>query len=131
MKDVELDIRSATLGVFVASVPEKYYLDLGGATALKGLSLKVLIPTAATGAPTFFAHIHASSASLAATTDTQIASRTGMTLGAEYEIPFSTAKRAICILFDQDSTTTTAFSVITAYVGLPNNQDWRRTTEFY
>jgi hypothetical protein len=131
MKDSNLVIRSYTAGVFVASVPEHAHLDLGQGTALKGLALNIEIASAATGAPTFLCRIHATTASAAATTDVTIASRTGMTKGANYQVPFATHFRSIAVFFDQDSSTTTAFSIISAYIGLPEGRGWTRGKEFY
>lgn len=131
IKDKNLVVRSATVGVFVASVPEHYHINDINSTTLRGLALKILIAATATGAPTFLTRIHGSTASVGATTDPVIASRTGMTKGAEYIVPFSTSKRSLTIFFDQDSSTTTAFSIIAAYLTEPVAQDWKRTVEFY
>jgi hypothetical protein len=130
MNDAELIVRDTSDGVFVSSVPEVWSLDLDG-TALKGLALHIRIPSAVTGSdPIFMVEVHAATASVAASTDVIIAERTGMVKGAEYIVPFSTEKRSVAFKFDVTSSTTTAFSIITADVIEPVGQDWDRKPEF-
>ncbi len=130
LQDYSLVIRTDT-AVFVSSVPETTSLEING-TGLKGLALHIKIPAAVTGSdPILAAWIHASSTSAAASTDVIIASRTGMVKAAEYIVPFSTPKRAIAVRLDVTSSTTTAFSKITADIVEPVGQDWKRTVEFH
>jgi hypothetical protein len=128
--DSALVIRTDT-AVFVSSVPETVSLELN-ATGLKGLAVHIRVPSAVTGSdPILACWVHASSTSAAASTDSIIASRTGMVKAAEYIVPFSTPLRAIAVRLDVTSSTTTAFSKITADIVENVGQDWKRTVEFH
>jgi len=129
IRDANLVFRTGTV-VFVSSVPETVSLDING-TALKGLAVHIKVPSAVTGSdPILAAWVHASSTSAAASTDVIIASRTGMVKAAEYIVPFSTPLRSVALRLDVTSTTTTAFSFISADLVEPLGQDWKRTVEF-
>lgn len=130
LQDSNLVIRTDS-AVFVSSVPETTSVEING-TGLNGLALHIKVPAAVTGSdPLLSAWVHASSTSAAASTDVIIASRTGMVKGAEYIVPFSTPMRAVAVRLDVTSSTTTAFSKITADIVLPYGQDWKRTVEFH
>ena len=130
LQDYNLVIRTDT-AVFVSSVPETTSLEING-TGLRGLAVHIKIPSAVTGSdPILAAWVHASSTSAAASTDVIIASRTGMVKAAEYIVPFSTPMRSIAVRLDVTSSTTTAFSKITADIVEPFGQDWKRTVEFH
>jgi hypothetical protein len=129
LQDYNLIIRTDS-AVFVSSVPETTSVELDG-TGLKGLAIHIKVPSAVTGSdPLLSAWVHASSTSAAASTDVIIASRTGMVKGAQYIVPFSTPMRSIALRLDVTSSTTTAFSKITADIVEPFGQDWKRTVEF-
>ena len=129
-QDYSLIIRTDS-AVFVSSVPETTSIELNG-TGLKGLAVHIKVPSAVTGSdPILAAWVHASSTSAAASTDVIIASRTGMVKAAEYIVPFSTPMRSVALRLDVTSTTTTAFSKITADIVQPVGQDWKRTVEFH
>jgi hypothetical protein len=128
--DAQLIVRDTSDGVFVSSVPEVWALDLDG-TDLKGLALHIRIPAAVTGSdPIFMVEIHAATTSAATTAGEIIAARTGMVKASEYVVPFSTYKRSVAFMFDVTSSTTTAFSIITADVIQPLGQKWNRIPEF-
>lgn len=130
IQDSSLVLRATSDGAFVSSVPEHYHYEING-TPLDGMAVHLKISATHSEEPILFCKVHASSTSAAATTDSVIAERTGMTEGAEYIIPFSTSKRAICVLLDTSSTTTSSFSIIQADITLGFGQDWRRSVEFY
>ena len=130
LQDYNLIIRTDS-AVFVSSVPETTSIELNG-TGLKGLAVHIKVPSAVTGSdPLLSAWVHASSTSAAASTDVVIASRTGMVKAAEYIVPFSTPMRSVALRLDVTSSTTTAFSKITADIVQPVGQDWKRTVEFH
>lgn len=132
IRDDNLIVRATSDGAFVSSVPEVWSIDMGAGTALEGLSLQINVPAAVTGCdPVLCVEIYASTASVAATTDAMIGARTGMVKGAEYIVPFSTPKRSVAFCFDVTSTTTTAFSIITAFITEPVAHDWTRDTNWY
>ena len=128
--DANLVVRDTSDGVFVSSVPEVWSLDLDG-TDLEGLALHIRVPSAVTGSdPIFMVEIHTATASVCTTAGSIIGARTGMVKGAEYIVPFSTPKRSVAFMFDVTSSTTTAFSIITADVVQNVGQDWTRIPEW-
>jgi hypothetical protein len=130
LHDSQLIVRDTSDGVFISSVPEVWSLDLDG-TDLKGMALQIRIPSAVTGSdPIFMVEVHAATASVCTSGAAIIAERTGMVKGAEYIVQFSTEKRSVAFKFDVTSTTTTAFSIITADVVEPLGQDWDRKPEW-
>lgn len=129
IRDANLIFRTGTV-VFVSSVPETTSLEING-TGLRGMAVHIKVPSAVTGSdPILAAWVHASTTSAAASTDVIIASRTGMVKAAEYIVPFSTPMRSVALRLDVTSSTTTAFSFISADLVLPYGQDWKRGVEF-
>jgi hypothetical protein len=128
--DAQLIVRDTSDGAFVSSVPEVWSLDLDG-TDLRGLALHIRVPSAVTGCdPILMVEIHAATASVCTTTGSIVAARTGMVKGAEYIVPFNTNKRSVAFMLDVTSSTTTAFSIITADVVQNVGQDWTRIPEW-
>lgn len=134
VRDANLVVRATTDGALAygaagADLPAGG-LDIEG-TALQGMALHVIIPDTMTGSVVLQINVHASTASTAATTDTIVASRSGMTYGAEYIIPFSTHKRSVIFDFLATGNTSGSFSIVLAWVTLQFGQDWTRTVEFH
>jgi len=127
--DNTYNVRTTAEGAFVSSVPEHYHAEIFG-TGAKGLALHVRIPAACAGVPVLFVNVHGTSTTVAATTDTIIATRRGLLAGAEYVIPFTTNCRAVAFMFDTSSTTTATFSIITADIIENVGLDWTRGVEF-
>jgi len=127
-RDSNLTVRSITETFLADTIIS---VDLGG-TPIHGMALYLRLGTGVQGSvPTVTVDIHASTTSAAASTDVIIASRSGMTAGAEYVIPFSTRKRAVAFAFRIGGGSTPGFSSVLADIVLQVGHDWTRTIEAY
>lgn len=135
VRDAQLAVRATTDGVldYNAGAGEEWptgALDISG-TPLKGLALRVIIPSTIVDTPMLQVNVHGSTSSIAATTDVIVGSRSGMLAGAKYIVPFSTRCRSVIFDFLVTGSTSATFSIVIADLVLGVGQDWTRVTEFH
>lgn len=131
IQDALLVVRHGSDGAF--SADSVISVDLDG-TAVRGLALCVHIPAYQGSVPSLSIDIHASSTSVAASTDRMIGSWTSPVITATtkgtYIIPFATEYRSVAFAFRIGGGSTPSLSIVTAWLTEPVALKWTRTVEF-